>query len=426
MKRACAVLIISVAGVAIGLNAAQRQTARGAADSAVETALERFLAAFENLDWEGFRAAFDDDATAFFPTPEPPQRFEGRAAVEAQFQRVFNALRTTAPSGPPFQRLVPEELRIDQIGTDTAVATFHLRNEQRLARRTIVFRRTARGWRIAHLHASNVAPASALPAEARGQPSAFMEVIEVRSGELTLAAQVWRPFGSGPFPALLFNHGSYSTDDPLAPSDPATLGTVFARHGYVFLWLHRQGVGLSSAQGMSDGNQMARALRAEGVDGLNRVQLHLLENEQMNEATAALVALKARADVDPRRIGVVGHSFGGSLSLLMAARDREIRAAVIFGGAAGSWNQSPVLRERLLAAVRHMSAPTFFIHAENDYSTAPGSALAVEMQRSGKPYALKIYPAFGADRRAGHNIVFRSVPTWESDVFTFLDARLRH
>ena len=86
-------------------------------------------------------------------------------------------------------------------------------------------------------------------AEAGGQPTASPEVLDVRSGALTLRAQVWRPSGSGPFPAVLFNHGSYSTDDPLPPSEPETVGAVFARHGYVFLWLHRQGTGLSSAQG---------------------------------------------------------------------------------------------------------------------------------------------------------------------------------
>jgi hypothetical protein len=109
----------------------------------------------------------------------------------------------------------------------------------------------------------------------------------------------------------------------------------------------------------------------------------------------------------------------------MAARDPGIRAAIIFGGAAGSWDQSAALRQRLLEAVSHTSAAPFFIHAENDYSTTPGTALAAEMQRLGKPHALKIYPPFGADTRAGHNLVFRSVPTWEADVFTFLAAQLQ-
>jgi dienelactone hydrolase/ketosteroid isomerase-like protein len=425
MKCARTVLVISVVGLVVALNTAQQAASQVSPEPAVRAALTRFLTAFENLDWDVFRASFDDDATAFFPSPEPPRRFEGRAAVEAQFRQVFSSIRAAAPSGPPFQQLAPEDLRIETIGTDAAIATFHLRNEQRLARRTIVFKHTARGWRIAHLHASNVSPALTPLAEAGGQPAASPEVVDVRSGALTLRAQVWRPSGSGPFPAVLFNHGSYSTDDPLPPSDPETLGPVFARHGYVFLWLHRQGTGLSSAQGVSDGDQMARALQAEGVEGRNRAQLQLLENEQMNEATAALARLRARGDVDARRIGVVGHSFGGSLSVLMAARDPEIRAAVIFGVAAGSWNQSAELRERLLAAVARMSASAFFIHAANDYSTAPGPALAAEMQRLARPHALKIYPPYGADPRAGHNLVFRSVRTWESDVFAFLDAHLR-
>ena len=74
-------------------------------------------------------------------------------------------------------------------------------------------------------------------------------------------------------------------------------------------------------------------LTAAAEQGRNRVQLQLLEHEELNEATAALSLLRARADVDARRLGVVGHSFEGSLSLLMAARDPEIRAAVIFAGA---------------------------------------------------------------------------------------------
>jgi carboxymethylenebutenolidase len=262
-------------------------------------------------------------------------------------------------------------------------------------------------------------------AKVASQSSAPSELLDVRSGALTLHAQVWRPSGAGPFPAVLFNHGNYSTNDPLPAAEPETIGPLFARHGYIFLWLHRQGTGLSSAQGVSDGDQMAQALQAEGVEGRNRVQLQLLENEQMDEATAALARLRARDDVDTRRIGVVGHSFGGSLSVLMAARDPGIRAVVIFGGAAGSWTQSAVLRERLLSSVGHMSAPAFFIHAENDYSIAPGPALAAEMQRLGKPHALRVYPPFGADTRAGHNLVFRSPLTWESDVFAFLDEHLR-
>ena len=64
----------------------------------------------------------------------------------------------------------------------------------------------------------------------------------------------WRPHGRGPFPAILLNHGSGRTREDLERLGPyernaEKLGPVFARHGYVFLYLFRRGVGLSTDQG---------------------------------------------------------------------------------------------------------------------------------------------------------------------------------
>jgi carboxymethylenebutenolidase len=109
---------------------------------------------------------------------------------------------------------------------------------------------------------------------------------------------------------------------------------------------------------------------------------------------------------------------------LLAARDTALRAVVVFSGAALSWNLSPELRARLLTAVRH-TAPVFFMHAANDYSTTPGEALAAEMQRLGRPHCLTIYPAVGRTTREGHNFLYCTVATWEADVFAFLDQQRR-
>src|SRR5262245_34260786 len=87
-------------------------------------------------------------------------------------------------------------------------------------------------------------------AEAPDPPALSPEVIDVSSGALTLRAHLWRPSGRGPFPAVLFNHGSYTTGTSLKPSEPESIGPVFARHGYVLLWLYRQGAGLSRGQGI--------------------------------------------------------------------------------------------------------------------------------------------------------------------------------
>jgi ketosteroid isomerase-like protein len=155
----CVALVLGVTSFGLSTNtqAADTKEEASAIDSAdIRTALTRFLIAFENLDWEAFRASFDDQATVFFPSPEPPERFDGRPAYEARFRQVFDEIRRGAPAGPPFQRLNPEDLQVQQLGTEAALVTFHLRNAERLARRTIVFRKTRGGWRIIHLHASNV------------------------------------------------------------------------------------------------------------------------------------------------------------------------------------------------------------------------------------------------------------------------------
>lgn len=126
------------------------------AEAEVRAALALFLVAFENLEWDRFRQCFDDDATVFFPAPSLPHRHDGRAAFEAGFADVFAQIRKAAPTGPPFHRLTPEDLHVAVFGADAAVVTFHLRNAERLARRTVVMGKRDTGWRIVHLHATNV------------------------------------------------------------------------------------------------------------------------------------------------------------------------------------------------------------------------------------------------------------------------------
>jgi len=88
------------------------------------------------------------------------------------------------------------------------------------------------------------------------QPGRSRTVV-VRNGSLELRARLWETEGRGPFPAVLFNHGSgQGTSTPSGRLDQlnrerqaATLGPVFARHGYVFLFLFRRGAGPSAGQG---------------------------------------------------------------------------------------------------------------------------------------------------------------------------------
>ena len=128
--------------------------------SAIEAFVREFLRAFENLDMKQFIACFADDATVFFPMPEPPERVQGKQAIQQRFERVFASIRSTAKAGPPFHHLVPEDLSIQMMPGHSAVVSFHLRNEERIARRTLVLTRMNGQWLIIHLHASN-APVAA-------------------------------------------------------------------------------------------------------------------------------------------------------------------------------------------------------------------------------------------------------------------------
>jgi dienelactone hydrolase len=274
-----------------------------------------------------------------------------------------------------------------------------------------------------------IAFASRVAAQAHGQGP---DTVVVRSGVLSLRALVWRPVGRGPFPAVLFNHGSWPTDSRSGRpareifAQAATLGPVFARHGYVLLFLFRRGAGLSAGQGTHVGDLLARELAVNGQEARNRLQVHLLETDELSDALAGLTFLRALPEVDSRHVAVAGHSFGGSLTILLAERDSTLSAAVDFAGATISWEPSPQLRARLLTAVSTTTVPIFFIHATNDYSIAPGKALAAQMARLGKPHRIKIYPSFGKSASDGHNLVDLSVGTWERDVFAFLNDHVRH
>jgi len=256
------------------------------------------------------------------------------------------------------------------------------------------------------------------------------ELVVVRSGDARLRALLWRPAGAGPFPAVLLNHGSGRTREQLEQLGPyekqaEALGPVFARHGYVFMYLFRRGVGLSADQGVSSVELMNRAATEHGETARNALQLELLENREAIDARAALASLRARPDVDRRDVALVGDSFGSSLTLVVGEHEPDVRAVVVFAIAGYSWERSPELRTRLLASVARLAAPVFFIHAANDYTTASGERLAARLSELGRPGRVKVYPPIGRTRDDGHGFLYGGVSIWENDVFAFLDEHMR-
>jgi dipeptidyl aminopeptidase/acylaminoacyl peptidase len=262
-----------------------------------------------------------------------------------------------------------------------------------------------------------------------GQPASIVpETVVVPSGKLQLKGFLWKPNGPGLFPAVLFNHGSGGADANHTAGFPITetaekLAPLFLKHGYAFLYLFHRGQGLSAEPFMQDILRQEEA--AKGKEARQHLQFMLATTDHLDDVMAGLSFLKTAPVIDPKRIAIVGHSFGGQLTLLAAERDNTLRAAVTFAAAAGSWERSLELRERLRAAAEKTTAPIMLIQAANDYSTAPSEELADELRRLHKSYVLKIYPPVGRTADDGHNLLYLAIPQWERDVFGFLDEHVK-
>src|SRR5262245_38796452 len=181
------------------------------------------------------------------------------------------------------------------------------------------------------------------------------DTVVINSGDLKLRALLYRPQGPGPFPAVLFNHGSghaSGVDSAGRPDQrhPELMGPLFVKHGYLFLYLFRRGDGLSRDQGVPAADRMESASASGGPDARNDLQLQLMQGDEMQDVQAGLAFLRSRRDVDTQRLAVVGVSFGGSLTLLVAERDSALKAAVAFAIGGYSWERSPPLQARLLKA----------------------------------------------------------------------------
>ena len=252
------------------------------------------------------------------------------------------------------------------------------------------------------------------------------QVVEFPSGKLRLSGYLWKPPGDGPFPAVLFNHGSGGADADHTAGMPITqaanvLAPFFVKHGYAFLYPFRRGHGPSASQAPFMQDLLRREEEARGKEARQHLQFVLATTDQLDDVAAALAFLKTVPGIDSHRIALAGHSFGGQLTLLAAENDKTVRAAVTFAAAAGSWDGSPELRERLTTAIHNTNAAIMLTHAENDFDTTAGKTLAAELERLHKPYVLKIYPTVGLTKEDGHGMLYENIPAWESDVFEFLD-----
>ncbi|WP_040836936.1 alpha/beta hydrolase family protein [Nocardia brevicatena] len=135
------------------------------------------------------------------------------------------------------------------------------------------------------------------------------EDVTYRSGDITVAGTLTRPEGQGPFPAVLLITGSGPQDrnEELMGHKPfLVLSDVLTRVGYAVLRVDDRGVGGTGG-----------VLQEAGYDDLT------------TDIRAGLDFLRGRPEIDPTRVGLLGHSEGGYLAPLVAARPDSGVAFVI-------------------------------------------------------------------------------------------------
>jgi len=233
----------------------------------------------------------------------------------------------------------------------------------------------------------------------------------------TLQGYLYLPPGEGPFPCMITNHGStisQGTADVCRPGVAALLMSW----GIASFLPHRHGYG----------NSPGPAWRSEvnadfGTDAYDKQIAGRLARES-EDVIEALQHLRSLPEIDAAHIGVMGSSFGGTMTLLASGRTDRFRCAVEFAGAAMNWEQTPRLRASMLEAARIGTCPIYFIQAANDFSTAPTRELAASLEGSVRTVESKIFPDFGLTREEGHQFCANGGLVWGPEVRRFLELHL--
>jgi carboxymethylenebutenolidase len=253
-----------------------------------------------------------------------------------------------------------------------------------------------------------------------------------KNGDLNLEAYFYKPEGTGPFPLIIYNHGSRAgSEHEEIPF--RFIAAILVPQGYAVLVPERRGYGKSDGQTFSDevgcdiSDRMMQRFREEASDML--AGLDYLKRGGASASSGRFTPTPTIMPVDFRRVALMGWSHGGVVSLLAASERHEFVALVDQAGGALTWNRSPTLQRELPAAARKIKIPALCMDAENDATTNAAKTVGEAIKNSGEWEQTIIYPPFTptsnpSNVAPGHLIFAQGVSIWQNDLLAFLKPRL--
>ena len=272
--------------------------------------------------------------------------------------------------------------------------------------------------RIAGVLSQNEAPAkkgASVPMPPLAKSVDRIPTLFVENGKpVTLEVMIYKPAGNGPFPALMFNHGSTGNgDNPaafLSTYTSAAIARYFTEKGWLVAFPQRRGRGKSDGlydEGFEANRSAYSCAPQLSLPGLERA---------LSDMDAAYTYLAARPDVDSKRLLIGGQSRGGIASSVYAGtRPARFVGVVNFVGgwvgdicpAAASVNTVSFKRAAGFAA------PMLWLYGENDpfYKISHSQKNFEAFIQAGGKGDFKVFDA--GNGRSGHGIVSQPM-LWRS------------
>jgi dienelactone hydrolase len=224
------------------------------------------------------------------------------------------------------------------------------------------------------------------------KPNSRCDVKNGKCVKIQLTGRLYRPDPStkGPHPILIMNHGS---GQPVNPD--CEMGQYFSQRGYLVFIPSRRGH--EGSTGAYFDQYTSTYCQKKGDDGFCKMAyLH----EQVDDVKEAIEFARKQPGVDKDQVALIGHSFGGIVTLFSNQKDLGQRAVVDVAGGSQSWPRpqensagNPDAVRELEQAVRDAVAPIFFFEPMNDRSIDPTIHLARIAGHNCKQFQAALYPA---------------------------------